>query len=167
VFDIAYSESLHILAIGTVLRLWIYYEDYNYWRFEYTGSVIDNATTLTFRDTDSALFVGSGIAVNILTWYVPQNQTRPFYKVWRSGFTGGLPIGNLTFSASVGERAYFGGIYGVAAIQGDINDIAPVNYTIKRSWQGLGQFASTTTPWRYFYQQDWLAAGNITALYAA
>ncbi len=97
---------------------------------------------------------------------MPQNQTRPFYKVWLSGFTGGLPIGNLTFSASVGERAYFGRIYGVAAIQGDINDIAPVNYTIKRSWQGLGQFASTTTPWRYFYQQGWLAAGNITALYA-
>ena len=153
VYDIAYSSELNVLAIGTMLRLWIYYEKFDYWRYEYTGVVIDNATTLVFRASDQALFVGSDLAVNVLDWYLPENQTRPFYKIWRAGFTGGLPAPNLTISASFGDRVYVGGIYGLASFRGAINDICPLNYTIRRDWQGLGQFASTTTPWRYFYEQ--------------
>ena len=102
-----------------MLRLWIYYEKFDYWRFEYTGSVIDNATTLVFRTSDNSLFVGSDIAVNILQWYNPDEKntsSRPYYKVWRAGFTGGLPASNLTYSASVGDRVYVGGFYGVAAV---------------------------------------------------
>lgn len=66
VYDIAYSDKLHILSAGTMLRLWIFYEDFDYKRYEYTGSVIDNATTLVFRSSDSSLFVGSDYAVNVL-----------------------------------------------------------------------------------------------------
>jgi hypothetical protein len=71
--DLAYNQKLNILAIGTTLRLWIYYEKFDYWRFEYCAVVIDNATTLTFRKTDDSLYIGSSFGVNILEWYYPIN----------------------------------------------------------------------------------------------
>lgn len=77
------------------------------WRYDYTESVIDNTFSLAFREKDNILLVGGNAGLNVLTFefnrhsennsQISRNNLFINYKVWRAGFSNGLPLSEINF----------------------------------------------------------------------